>query len=74
METLRLFYRGHAEQESIRLASEDFRKRTMKVLRLAFLSSLSIALVAVYFGFSYLGELNFGHYGTGISCLQASSS
>jgi ATP-binding cassette subfamily C protein CydD len=44
----------------------------MEVLRMAFLSSgvlefftsLSIALVAVYFGFSYLGELNFGHYGT----------
>jgi ATP-binding cassette subfamily C protein CydD len=47
----------------------------MEVLRLAFLSSgvleffasLSIALVAVYFGFSYLGELNFGHYGTGVT-------
>ncbi len=39
------------------------------MLRLAFLSSgilefftlLSIALVAVYFGFSYLGELDCGH-------------
>jgi ATP-binding cassette subfamily C protein CydD len=47
----------------------------MEVLRMAFLSSgvlefftsLSIALVAVYFGFSYLGELNFGHYGTGVT-------
>ena len=75
METLRLFHRGAAEQENIRLASQDFRKRTMEVLRLAFLSSgvlefftsLSIALVAVYFGFSYLGELNFGHYGTGVT-------
>ena len=75
METLRLFYRGDAERENIRRASQDFRKRTMEVLRLAFLSSgvlefftsLSIALVAVYFGFSYLGELNFGHYGTGVT-------
>ncbi|QCT20729.1 cysteine/glutathione ABC transporter permease/ATP-binding protein CydD [Jejubacter calystegiae] len=75
METLRLFNRGAAETDNIRHASEDFRSRTMEVLRLAFLSSgvleffasLSIALVAVYFGFSYLGELNFGHYGTGVT-------
>ncbi|EBS2185113.1 cysteine/glutathione ABC transporter permease/ATP-binding protein CydD [Salmonella enterica subsp. enterica serovar Chester] len=75
METLRIFGRGEAETENIRAASQDFRQRTMEVLRLAFLSSgvlefftsLSIALVAVYFGFSYLGELNFGHYGTGVT-------
>ncbi|WP_336218725.1 heme ABC transporter permease/ATP-binding protein CydD [Citrobacter amalonaticus] len=75
MDTLRIFGRGKAETESIRVASQDFRQRTMEVLRLAFLSSgvlefftsLSIALVAVYFGFSYLGELNFGHYGTGVT-------
>ncbi len=75
METLRIFGRGAAETDNIRKASEDFRGRTMEVLRLAFLSSgvlefftsLSIALVAVYFGFSYLGELNFGHYGTGVT-------
>lgn len=75
METLRIFGRGEAETESIRAASQDFRQRTMEVLRLAFLSSgvlefftsLSIALVAVYFGFSYLGELDFGHYGTGVT-------
>ncbi|MGB7800333.1 heme ABC transporter permease/ATP-binding protein CydD [Buttiauxella sp.] len=75
METLRLFNRGTAETENIRAASQDFRQRTMEVLRLAFLSSgvleffasLSIALVAVYFGFSYLGELNFGHYSTGVT-------
>ncbi|HAK3392361.1 TPA: ABC transporter ATP-binding protein/permease [Salmonella enterica] len=75
METLRIFGRGESETESIRAASQDFRQRTMEVLRLAFLSSgvlefftsLSIALVAVYFGFSYLGELNFGHYGTGVT-------
>ncbi|ELQ6226792.1 cysteine/glutathione ABC transporter permease/ATP-binding protein CydD [Cronobacter turicensis] len=75
METLRLFSRGAAETHNIQAASQDFRQRTMEVLRLAFLSSgvlefftsLSIALVAVYFGFSYLGELNFGHYGTGVT-------
>lgn len=75
METLRVFYRGQAETESIRQASQDFRKRTMEVLWLAFLSSgvlefftsLSIALVAVYFGFSYLGEFHFGSYGTAVT-------
>ncbi|WP_058913078.1 heme ABC transporter permease/ATP-binding protein CydD [Entomohabitans teleogrylli] len=75
METLRLFFRGKQETADIERASQDFRQRTMEVLRLAFLSSavleffasLSIALVAVYFGFSYLGELNFGHYGTGVT-------
>ncbi|MCL1074374.1 heme ABC transporter permease/ATP-binding protein CydD [Shewanella dokdonensis] len=73
--TLKLFYRAAAEEKAIAKASEDFRERTMAVLRLAFLSSavleffaaVSIAVVAVYFGFSYLGELNFGHYGVTIS-------
>ncbi|MGG8087480.1 cysteine/glutathione ABC transporter permease/ATP-binding protein CydD [Klebsiella aerogenes] len=78
METLRLFNRGEAEITNIRDASQDFRQRTMEVLRLAFLSSgvlefftsLSIALVAVYFGFSYLGELDFGHYGVGVTLMS----
>lgn len=75
LETLRLFNRARAETDNISNASESFRSRTMEVLRMAFLSSavleffasLSIAIVAVYFGFSYLGELNFGHYGAGVS-------
>ncbi|HBQ0421888.1 heme ABC transporter permease/ATP-binding protein CydD [Klebsiella aerogenes] len=78
METLRLFNRGEAEINNNRDASQDFRQRTMEVLRLAFLSSgvlefftsLSIALVAVYFGFSYLGELDFGHYGVGVTLMS----
>lgn len=75
LDTLRLFNRGQAETDHIAKSSEDFRQRTMEVLRLAFLSSavleffasLSIAMVAVYFGFSYLGELDFGSYGTGVT-------
>ncbi len=46
----------------------------MEVLRpalssgvLEFFASISIAVVAVYFGFSYLGELNFGSYGLGVT-------
>ncbi|KEY57741.1 cysteine/glutathione ABC transporter permease/ATP-binding protein CydD [Serratia sp. DD3] len=75
LDTLRLFNRGQAETAHIARASEDFRQRTMEVLRMAFLSSavleffasVSIAVVAVYFGFSYLGELNFGNYGTSVT-------
>ncbi|WP_024529870.1 heme ABC transporter permease/ATP-binding protein CydD [Serratia fonticola] len=75
LDTLRLFNRGQAETDHIAKSSEDFRQRTMEVLRLAFLSSavleffasISIAVVAVYFGFSYLGELDFGSYGTGVT-------
>ncbi len=39
METLRIFHRGQAETDNIHDASQDFRQRTMEVLRLAFLSS-----------------------------------
>ncbi|AZG72160.1 heme ABC transporter permease/ATP-binding protein CydD [Shewanella livingstonensis] len=75
LQTLKLFNRGEAELVNIELASEDFRARTMSVLRLAFLSSavleffsaVSIAVLAVYFGFSYLGHLDFGHYGVQVS-------
>ncbi|WP_372871482.1 cysteine/glutathione ABC transporter permease/ATP-binding protein CydD [Shewanella sp.] len=73
--TLRLFHRADAEGKAIEKASDEFRSRTMAVLRMAFLSSavleffaaISIALVAVYFGFSYLGHLDFGHYDLCIS-------
>lgn len=73
--TLRLFFRAHSEEQAIAQASEVFRQRTMAVLRIAFLSSavleffaaLSIAVLALYFGFSFLGELDFGHYGAGVS-------
>ncbi|MFI3276689.1 cysteine/glutathione ABC transporter permease/ATP-binding protein CydD [Vibrio sp.] len=75
MTTIRLFDRTSAETEVLKGASEVFRTRTMDVLKLAFLSSavlefftsISIAMTAVYFGFTYIGELNFGHYGVGIT-------
>lgn len=75
LETIRFFHRGREEVKQIDDATEDFRSRTMEVLRMAFLSSavleffaaISIAVVAVYFGFSYLGELNFGSYGMGVT-------
>ncbi|QIZ76654.1 heme ABC transporter permease/ATP-binding protein CydD [Ferrimonas lipolytica] len=73
--TLRQYQRLEAEGEKMDHAADLFRQRTMEVLRMAFMSSavleffasVSIALIAVYFGFSYLGELDFGHYDRGIS-------
>ena len=72
LETLRLFNRTSEQTEHIENATEDFRETTMDVLKLAFLSSavlefftsISIALMAVYFGFSYLGQVEFGTYNT----------
>lgn len=79
LNTLKLFNRGEAESEVIEAASESFRQRTMSVLRIAFLSSavleffsaVSIAVLAIYFGFSFLGELNFGDYNAGFSLFAA---
>lgn len=83
LKTLRLFNRTSEQTEHIENATEDFRETTMDVLKLAFLSSavlefftsISIALMAVYFGFSYLGQIEFGTYNapltlfTGFFCL-----
>lgn len=75
LETLRLFNKTAEQTAHIEESTEDFRESTMDVLKKAFLSSavlefftsISIALMAVYFGFSYLGKLHFGDYGVGIS-------
>lgn len=69
--TLKVFNRSKSEEKNIGRVSGAYRRKTMKVLRVAFLStavleffsSLSIALVAVYLGTSYLGYANFGLYG-----------
>ncbi|MFR9705098.1 ABC transporter transmembrane domain-containing protein, partial [Aeromonas sanarellii] len=61
LRTLQLFLRASEEGKVIERASEEFRACTMEVLRLAFLSTavleffaaIAVALVAVYFGFSY---------------------
>ncbi|NVK33627.1 MAG: ATP-binding cassette domain-containing protein [Rhodobacteraceae bacterium] len=56
----------------------NLKDRTMAVLRIAFLSStvlelfsaLGVALIAVYVGFSLLGELEFGTWGAPLSLQQ----
>ncbi|MCI7480397.1 MAG: cysteine/glutathione ABC transporter permease/ATP-binding protein CydD [[Pasteurella] aerogenes] len=75
LETLRIFNRTSEQTQHIEDSTEAFRETTMDVLKLAFLSSavlefftsISIALMAVYFGFSYLGELDFGTYDSSLS-------
>ncbi|HEY0334924.1 MAG TPA: thiol reductant ABC exporter subunit CydD [Stenotrophomonas sp.] len=62
---LRLYGRGEAELAGIELAAEGVRERSLKVLRIAFLSStvleffasVSVAMVALYLGLGYLGML-----------------
>ncbi|WP_231119147.1 thiol reductant ABC exporter subunit CydD [Rhodovulum sp. MB263] len=64
--------------ESFRSAADRLRGRTMEVLRVAFLSStvlelfsaIGIAMVAVYVGFSLLGELDFGTWGTPLTATE----
>ena len=64
--TLKLFGRAQAEADSVVAASEGVRRRTLAVLRIAFLSSavleffaaLGVAGVAVYIGLTYLGYLD----------------
>ena len=58
--------------------AEDLRTRTMAVLRIAFLSStvlelfaaIGVALVAVFLGFSLLGEINFGSTGDQVTAFE----
>lgn len=75
LETLRLFHQTAKQTQHIEESTNAFRESTMEVLKKAFLSSavlefftsISIALMAVYFGFSYLGKLPFGESSVGIS-------
>ncbi len=78
---LRLYGRGEAELEGVASAADGVRERTMKVLRIAFLSStvleffasVSVAMVALYLGLSYLGMMSLHAQvptlGAGLFCL-----
>ena len=68
MTTLNLFGQAQRELQAVAAVADDYRKRTMGVLRLAFLSSavleffssLAVAMVALYVGLSLLGLLTVG--------------
>ncbi len=69
--TLKLFRQDKRERSRIAEVSNAFRQRTMKVLRIAFLSSavleffssLAIAMLAIYIGFALLGFFAWGPAG-----------
>ncbi|WP_158527248.1 thiol reductant ABC exporter subunit CydD [Pelagibaculum spongiae] len=69
---LRRFNQTDAALKQVGKVAEDFRTHTMSVLRVAFLSTavleffaaISVALTAVYVGFSLLGYLDWGPAGT----------
>ncbi|MGF1528789.1 MAG: thiol reductant ABC exporter subunit CydD [Candidatus Competibacterales bacterium] len=73
--TLKLFDRSQRELATVAQVADEYRHRTLGVLRIAFLSSavleffsaVSIAMVAVYLGFGLLGQFDFGHYGAGFT-------
>ncbi|MBS9783705.1 MAG: cysteine/glutathione ABC transporter permease/ATP-binding protein CydD [Pasteurella sp.] len=77
LETIRLFGQAKQQTKHIHQSTEDFRIGTMDVLKMAFLSSavlefftaISIAITAVYFGFTYLEQIDFGNYGTEVTLL-----
>lgn len=66
--TLRLFGRGQDTVAEVHDAADDYRRRMMRTLRVAFLSSavleffssVAIAAVAIYVGFGLLGYISFG--------------
>lgn len=66
--TLRLFGAGPRATLEVAAAADDYRRRSLRTLRLAFLSSavleffssVAIAVVAIYIGFGLLGDIPFG--------------
>lgn len=66
--TLQLFNRAERSVDEVFTAADDYRQRSMRTLRLAFLSSavleffasVAIAAVAIYIGFGLLGYIRFG--------------
>jgi ATP-binding cassette, subfamily C, bacterial CydD len=66
--TLRLFGQAGRAVAEVHAVSDDLRRRTLRTLRVAFLSSavleffssVAIAVVAIYVGFGLLGYIHFG--------------
>lgn len=68
--TLKLFGRVEGEVETLKASTEAYRERTMGVLKIAFLSSavlelfsaIGLAMMAVYLGFTLMGQWDFGFW------------
>ncbi|RTR06587.1 thiol reductant ABC exporter subunit CydD [Halomonas nitroreducens] len=69
--TLQLFGHTRMATREVHAAADDYRRRSMRTLRLAFLSSavleffaaVAIAMVAIYVGFGLLGYIDYGPSG-----------
>lgn len=78
LETIRTLGAVDMTAERLRMDAESLKKRTMSVLRIAFLSSavlelfaaLGVAMTAVYIGFHLLGFLDFGAWGQTLTLSQ----
>jgi ATP-binding cassette subfamily C protein CydD len=78
LSTLRALGAVDATARRVRASSEAVRASTMRVLRIAFLSStalelfsaLGVALVAVYVGFHLLGEIGPGSWGSRLTLAE----
>ena len=78
LSTLRALGAVDATARRVRTSSEAVRASTMRVLRIAFLSStalelfsaLGVALVAVYVGFHLLGEIGSGSWGSRLTLAE----
>ena len=76
--TIRTFGAVDRTARQLGADADSLRVRTMAVLRIAFLSSavlelfaaLGVAMVAVYVGFHYLGQLDFGAWGGRLSLAE----
>lgn len=79
LSTLRALGAVDATAQRVRACAEDLRRRTMHVLRIAFLSSaalelfsaLAVAFVAVYVGFHLLGQIDIGVWGRRLTLGEA---
>lgn len=66
--TLQLFNRTQVAGDEVHAAADDYRRLSMRTLRLAFLSSavleffasVAIAVLAIYIGFGLLGYIDYG--------------
>ena len=78
LSTLRALDAVDAAAQRVRASAESVRASTMRVLRIAFLSStalelfsaLGVALVAVYVGFHLLGEIGPGSWGVRLTLAE----
>lgn len=77
--TLVLFNRARTQIHSIETTTNDYREKTMRILRVAFLSTaalelfstVSIAIIAVYLGLGLLGFIKIGFAGVTITLKHA---